>query len=63
MQVIDWIIFFIGCVSTIIVVLQRKAIKKHQRERTESLGMVLLLLAYLETQAREAKIQGGKQRT
>lgn len=59
MTVMNWVIFLLGCTFTVVFVLQQKAIKKHQRERTESLGMVLLLLAYLEAQARAARERPG----
>jgi hypothetical protein len=55
MTVMNWVIFLLGCAFTVVFVIQQKAIKKHQRERIESLGMVLLLLAVLEAQARMAR--------
>lgn len=55
MQVIDWVIFGLGISFSLVVYFQRKAIQQHKKEKTESLGLVLLLLAYLEAQARMAR--------
>lgn len=50
---IDWIIFTLGIAASVVIYYQRKAIKRHQN--VDSFGVALLLLAYLEAQARAAK--------
>lgn len=56
---IEWAIFILGCAFIVVSVLQRRAIKRKDRERTEALGAVMFLLAYLEAQARAAKDRPG----
>lgn len=63
MAVIDWVILALGIAFSLVMYFQRKAIKERNVARTQSLGMALLLLAYLEAEARKAKDRQVYKRT